>query len=90
MSNEFERHEVDSIYVAKEGRFVVSLIVSYAVDEAELELLIDEFGGDDEDPMRAAASAALALTTDGGRRSTHWHVFDRKTGQGRFFEQGDL
>lgn len=34
-----------------------------------------------------AAAAALDLTRGG---STHWYVFDRKTGEGQFFQQSDF
>jgi hypothetical protein len=75
------RHtDIESIYVAEEDRFVVGLIVGYH--------------GTEEDPFprnaKEAAAAALRLTTDEGASDTHWFVFDRKTGKGRFLEQGEF
>jgi hypothetical protein len=66
-SREFRSHELSSIYVEPEDRYVVSLIVSYG----------GEF--DQVDSPERAAAAALDLTRDGKSGGTHWRVYDRQT-----------
>jgi hypothetical protein len=80
---------IESIYVRPEERFVVALVVGYAADDAEYATLLDEFGHED-DPMLAAAAAALQLTRDYGSDDTQWFVLDRLTGEHRMVEQGDF
>lgn len=78
--NEFDRNEVESIYVHRNERFVVSLIVGYSDVEGQ---------GDVKTPEEAAA-VALALTRDGGRDGTVWFVHDRKTGHRTLLEQSSF
>jgi hypothetical protein len=42
------------------------------------------------DKMKAAALAALELTRDAGSHGTHWYVYDRLTGTGRFITQAEF
>jgi hypothetical protein len=78
IGNEFDRNEVESIYVGRDERFVVSLIVGYAEERDGVET-----------PAHAAA-AALALTRDDGSSGTHWFVYDRQTGVLHVLEQSDF
>jgi hypothetical protein len=71
----FRRHEVSSIYVHPDERFVVSLIVGY---------------GDEVRYPWEAALAALELTRDGGHAGTRWFVFDRATNRLQSFEQEEF
>ena len=73
----FTLDEVDSIYVLPGERYVVSLIVGYDPDE-------------NVQSAEDAAHYALALTTDEASEGTHWYVFDRVTGDGRYFEQSEI
>lgn len=78
-------NEIDSIYVANQydtnlgrhERFIVSLICGYGEEDEVVS------------PQQAVA-AALALTRDAGQSDTHWFVFDRKTGEKTFVEQGEV
>ncbi len=70
-------HEIDTIYVGNEDRFIVSLIAGYGKE------------GLVKTPERAAA-AALDLTRDSGSSGTHWYVYDRKTKRMHCFEQGEF
>lgn len=73
-ANHFIREEVDSIYVDRNSRFVVSLIVGYAEDEGVMS-------------PEGAIHAALELTRDEGCATTHWCVYDRLTGIAKIIEQ---
>lgn len=73
---EFNIDEVDSIYVDRHERYVVSLVVAY--------------DGETVRSARHALAAALDLTRDAGSRSTLWFVFDRVTGQMMTMEQSDF
>jgi hypothetical protein len=63
-------------YLVGEDRYVVSLIVGYSDSDAA-------------SPEHAFATA-LDLTRDLGSDDTTWIVFDRRTGELRRFEQGDI
>lgn len=67
-----EPHEIDSIYVSPQNRFVVSLIVGYGGEEE---------GTDGVTTPERAAAAALELSRDMSASDTVWHVFDRTTGR---------
>lgn len=72
-SSPFSLTELGNTYVHSSDRYVVSLIVGYADDEAA-------------SPEHAAAGA-LALTQDAGASDTNWYVYDRKTGMLHLLEQ---
>lgn len=80
---------VATIYDDGEGdRYVVSLIVGYADEDiGTSETTVPRIV---EANMKEAAKAALDLTRDEGQSDTFWHVYDRKTKKGRFFEQGEF
>lgn len=82
MANEFGRDEVQSIYVDREERFVVSLVVGYSEED------LAHDGG--EVSPRAAAKWALELTRDEGSNGTHWFVYDRHEQRMHSFEQSDF
>ncbi len=69
----FRRHEVSSIYVGPDDRYIVSLLVGYASEDVRT--------------PKEAARAALDLTRDCGAADTHWFVYDRVTQLTHMFEQ---
>lgn len=78
VGNDFNRDEVDSIYVVDDDRFVVSLIVGYKPDRDDVQTPSD------------AAFWALDLTQDAGWDGTVWCVFDRVTGVMHHLEQDEF
>lgn len=84
------RGKVDSIYVADNDRFVVSLIVGYSDDDLDNDENEGYAALSDEEKALVAARWALALTTDEGSHGTQWHVLDRQTGETYTFEQEDF
>lgn len=68
----------DHIYLSPSERFVVTLAVSYAEGEGDVQTPQD------------ALRAALDLTRDEGAAGTHWWVYDRQTSRGQIVEQGDV
>jgi len=78
--------EIETIYVDRDDRFVVALVVGY-----KTELMFPPVKGRPirEQALQAAASA-LALTTDDSADGTHWSVYDRKTKRLFAFEQSEF
>lgn len=66
--------QIDTIYVNKKDRFIVSLVVGY----------------NNVRTAKEAARAALELTKDEACSGTNWYVFDRKMKIGCFFEQDEI
>ena len=87
--------EYSSIYDDRQDRYVVSLIVSYSEMALNEEIQteydgLDRYVSNEPNKMKAALAAAIDLTRDEGSSDTQWYVFDRKTKQGRFIEQGEV
>ena len=85
----------ETIYVDDDSRYIVSLVVGYSEDDLNPTTKLGVSALDDhvaqaEDKMTAAAAAALELTRDGESSGTRWYVYDRLTGIGRLYEQGDF
>jgi hypothetical protein len=51
---------------------------------------LDRTVGEQPGKLKAAALAALELTRDAGSHGTHWYVYDRLTGTGRFVTQSEF
>lgn len=88
--NAFHRDEVDSIYVYRTERYVVSLIVGYSDEDLRAEDPGRWVGLSSEEQAREAARWALELTRDDGANGTHWFVYDREEKVMRMFEQDEF
>jgi hypothetical protein len=78
--------ELGSVYAVNDGRYVVSLIVTY--DDSKWS---DRRAGIENIHSPAtAAAAALDLTRDTASRGTIWYVFDRLTQQMHTLAQGEF
>jgi len=83
----FDIDEVDSDYVDKNERYVVSLIVTY--DKLDPTAPEPEQRANPSD-ARDAAAWALDLTRDANSDRTTWVVYDRELDILHRFEQGEL
>jgi hypothetical protein len=64
-----------AIYACDDERYLVSLVVSYAIEDARC--------------PEEAIELAVGLITDLGSADTVWCVLDRETGVRHLIEQGD-
>jgi hypothetical protein len=88
--SDFTREELNTIYVDRTDRYVVSLIVGY--DDTDLREIDPDawVAMSSEEQAKLAAKTALDLTRDEGSYGTQWFVYDRRERVFWQFEQDEI